>query len=417
MLLLGVLLFLGNAQAMVYEPVFNLPDARFGTVPFQNIVQFRVLVFPHMGAYSIPQGREASAASVKITSSQPCDVYAALLDADDNWVKSGDKITSLSEISLSSAKLSKFHKEMKLAASDVDTFYYSCPAPFKVNRAKPLTSFEYSGDFVAYVQKGTVQIVNIVDPDTYLKGVIPSEVPSGWPAEVLKAQAIAARTYAWWSVKAARVKPANYDMDDTVSYQAYSGISSRKADTDAASDATAGLIMKFAGKPIKAYFSADAGGYTESAKNYFDTELPYCIAKKEMYNLATLNKPTAWTASFTIATLQSKLVGTLLPHGVKISSIKVSEKSESGRAVKLAVTAATKKVYTVSGPDFRYQTKLRSTLFDIAVTGTTYKFNGRGYGHGVGMAQIGAMEHDKQLGWTYDQILNFYYDDVTIERQ
>lgn len=417
MLLLGTLLFLGNAQAALYEPRFELPDSNIRSAPALNIKQFRVLVFPHFGSYSIPQGREASASTVKITSTQPCDVYPALMDADDNWIKNGEKISSLSEINLSAAQLSKFRREMKLSAEESEAFYYSCPAPFKVHRAEPLKSYEYAGDFVAYVEKRRVHVVNIVDPDTYLKGVIPSEIPAGWHLEVLKAQAVAARTYAWWSVKTARSKPASYDMDDTVSYQAYSGTTNRDPNTDMASDQTLGLIMKFGGEPIKAYFSADAGGYTESAKNYFEAELPYCISKKELYDSSKTTKPTEWEATFTLASLQSKLVGTLLPHGIKISSIKVSEKSASGRAVRLAITTTAKKIYTVTGPDFRYQTKLRSNFFDIDVQGTNYTFKGKGFGHGVGMAQVGAMEHQKQLGWTYDQILNFYYSDVTLERQ
>lgn len=365
----------------------------------------------------MPQGREQSAAAVvvTVTSNGTCDVYAANQDVNGNWVTSGDKLDSLKVIQISAAKLQKLRRTMRLSSA-AQAFYYKCAAPFIVRRPVPLVSYEYSGDFVAYIDQKRVQIVNVVDPDTYLKGVIPAEMPATWPTEVLKVQAVAARTYAWWSVIAARANLANYDMDDTVQYQAYLGNSNRTRATDEASQATAGIIIKYQGQPIKAYFSADSGGYTESAKAVFGAALRYCVAQPELYNVTHTVRPTEWNKSFALDELQ-KALSSILPRGIKIADVTVSERNESGRIQKLTLLGTNGKSYSIPGPQFRYATQIRSTLFELAKNGANYVLSGKGSGHGVGMAQIGAMAYADQFGWTYDKILKFYYPETVLEQQ
>jgi SpoIID/LytB domain protein len=374
-----------------------------------KITNFRVMIFPHLGAYSTPQGREASAASVTVSSASGCDVYAARLDGNQEWVKDGDIVEHTTRAVLNAKKLTHF----ATAAA-----FYECKGPFTVERVAPLKSFSYAGNFVVAKNTQGVQIINVVDPDTYIKGVVPSEVEATWPAEALKAQAVAARTYAWWSVVNSRKKIMNYDMDDTVMYQAYLGNYKRTTATDQASDLTAGLILKYNGAVIKSYFSADSGGYTEDAKSVFEEELGYCQANPEQYDVGKTN--TAWTKTFSAASLQSLLLkAKLIPAGVAIAKVSVDAKSRtsSGRAGTVSITGTNGKIYGVKAPAFRYATQIRSTLFEVKMDGANAVLTGKGYGHGVGMAQIGALEYARQLNWTYDQILKFYYTGTVLTNE
>lgn len=402
-----------EATAGIYLPEFAAKPASASMTPGTlRTRRFRVLVYPHLSEYSVPQGREpASVAAVaRITSPDGCDVYPARKESDGTWVPAGARLERWTEFTISAAR--------KAARS---ALYHQCSGPFTVLRPAPLKSYSYEGDFVSLIDQRRALIINLVEPDRYLRGVIPSEVPAAWPLEVLKAQAVAARTYAWWSVQVARARPSDYDMDDTVSYQAYLGTASRAAATDEATESTAGLILKHQGQPIKAYFSADSGGFTESALSAFGTALPYCIARAEEYDLSTSLRPDEWVAGFTLTGFQSLLsagrgaVQGLFPRGVRLTDLRILERNDSGRVQKLKALAANGKTYVISAGDFRYVTKIRSTLFSIARQGATLTLRGRGYGHGVGMAQIGAHAYHTQLGWSFDRILEFYYPQTVLE--
>lgn len=389
-----------TSHAQTTLPLFETPEN--AGPELSSIKRFRVLVFPHFGAYSTPQGREASDATVKIISTETCDAYSANLDSNQEWQKSGEVLESVSSISLKASKTN-------------EAIYYECKAPFTVQRIAPLKSYVYAGDFVAVKNSTGVQIVNLIDAEDYIKGVVPSEVLFSWPMETLKAQAVAARTYAWWSVVNARKKVADYDMDDTVKYQAYLGTGVRNEATDTATDQTSRQVLKHQGEIIKAYFSADSGGFTESAKATFDEDLGYCQAKAELYDVTQTK--TAWTKAFDAATLKSKLVGAgLIPSAVVIKQASVDAKSRnsSGRVDQLSVLGTNGKTYLVNGAKFRYATGIRSTFFEVKNEGGQITLTGKGYGHGVGMAQIGALEYVRQLNWTYDQVLKFYYTDTVL---
>jgi SpoIID/LytB domain protein len=374
-------------------------------------VPFRVMVFPHLGDYPVPQGRETVISKVEVTSESDCQQYLTSLNDQNQWVIQGSPIKTANRFLLSNTRLSRmaryfFHQS--------NAFYFKCEKPFKVNRLKPLESYAYEGDFVAVFDasaKGKpVRIINVIHPEQYLQGVVPSEVSSSWPAETLKAQAVAARTYAWWQVLRSRQNSASiYDLDDTIGYQAYLGITKQTPETDTAVKDTDGLVMKYDGKPIKAYFSADSGGVTESSQNGFGEDLPYLVSVAETYDLSKTN--TQWTKTFTL-----KEISTLF--GVELLNLEIrpEDRNESGRVNWVTLTALNGSVEKVPGTKWRRLLKLRSTLFEVSQDSTAgFQFNGRGYGHGVGMAQIGAREYAKQFEWNFEQILKFYYHGITLE--
>lgn len=144
---------------------------------------------------------------------------------------------------------------------------------------KPSTGFIsvkgkwYRGFFILYNQGGSLTVINKVDIEDYIKGVVPSEMPSGWNYEAHKAQAIAARSYALANLG----KRANhgYDLKDTPEDQAYGGASAESARTNKAVQETGGIVLIYNLKIIPAYYSASAGGQTSSSADVWTKNLPY----------------------------------------------------------------------------------------------------------------------------------------------
>jgi len=366
---------------------------------------FRVLVFPHQGNYSAPEGREKVISEVTVTSTENCDEYAAILYKSREWGKTGNLIASA--------------KSFQLTAKTSGRFYFECKAPFKVVRESSLESYSYEGNFVAVIDQsadqngtGKIQLVNLIDSEKYVQGVVPSEVGNNWPLEALKAQAVAARTFSWWHVLEERSNPviSISDLDDTVLYQVYLGTSNHTTSTDQSVSLTSGQVIKYNGKVIQAYFSADSAGKSESAEKAFGSALPYCVGKSELYDLSKIDS--AWSVKMSLADVSRKL-------GKKIKLIEVlpTDIDDSGRVSQVSITDENGAVSKLSGVFVREELKLKSTLFQLStVTEQKVEFlkiNGKGFGHGVGLAQMGAKVY-AEMGWSFEQIIKFYYTGVTL---
>ena len=129
----------------------------------------------------------------------------------------------------------------------------------------------YRGKLMIKVSGGKLTVINDVDLEDYIKGVVPSEMPPSWESEALKAQAIAARSYALANLgKQARY---GYDLKDNTEDQAYGGASAETNKTNKAVEETKGLVLTYDMKIISAYYSASAGGYTNT--NAWGANLPY----------------------------------------------------------------------------------------------------------------------------------------------
>jgi stage II sporulation protein D len=129
----------------------------------------------------------------------------------------------------------------------------------------------YRGSMEASAYNGKLAVVNELPFEQYLYSVVPSEMPSSWPSEALKAQAVAARSYALFQGMGFGIAHVN----DTELSQVYSGIDSEKATTTAAVNATAGMVAMYNGKPIEALFSSNAGGQTADATEIWGNAVPY----------------------------------------------------------------------------------------------------------------------------------------------
>jgi peptidoglycan hydrolase-like amidase len=131
----------------------------------------------------------------------------------------------------------------------------------------------YKGSFLISNSQGGLTLINDVDMEDYIKGVVPSEMPAKWNSEAHKAQAIAARSYAMANL--GKRLEYGYDLNDTPQDQNYLGVSRQTHRTDEAVEATRGQVLVYNDKVIRAYYCASAGGYTLSSKEVWGRDLPY----------------------------------------------------------------------------------------------------------------------------------------------
>ena len=200
-----------------------------------------------------------------------------------------------------------------------------------------LNSMPYRGMLTFSVNSSSMTGVNIIGLEEYLYGVVPSEMPKSYDAEALKAQAVAARTYAM--TKLGAHAGSGYQLCDTTACQVYKGYSNEADATTAAVDATAGEVACYNGSPIEAVFSASTGGYTESSENVWNTAVPYLRAVPEPGEYGD----NSWTKTLTL----DELTALLQAKGENIGTAKdivITKISTGGRVQELQIvgTSGTK---------------------------------------------------------------------------
>jgi stage II sporulation protein D len=260
----------------------------------------------------------------------------------------------------------------------------------------------YRGSVHVIASDKQLLAINHVDLEQYLASVLGAEMSPTFPIEALKAQAVAARTYAIYRRQSTSKKL--FDLDSTQLSQVYRGLSGESASTQTAVNATLGQIMTYQGKPILAVFHAASGGHTENVEEIWSGRLPYLRGVPD-YDLGSPGYE--WTQSFTSAQLS---------HSLKVKQINAivpDRLTQFGSVVSLKINGDTTQILT--GAQVRTALKLRSLRFTIAPTPTGFVFSGRGYGHGLGMSQWGAYYLAEQ-GMTYAQILAHYYRDVSLNK-
>lgn len=160
-------------------------------------------------------------------------------------------------------------------------------SPLTVRPAKnavlSLDGKQYRGRLEIAAQGGFLRVVNAVGLESYLQGVVPGEVPSAWPAETLKAQAVAARSYALASL----VKGKPFDLYADVRSQVYGGVASEKPSTSKAVAATAGEVVLYAGKVATTFYFSTSGGKTASAADVFGQSIPYLVSRPDPWDKAS----------------------------------------------------------------------------------------------------------------------------------
>ena len=258
-----------------------------------------------------------------------------------------------------------------------------------------------------------------IDLDTYLYSVVQSEMGVNYrakgmssaapvPLESLKAQAVASRSYAVYQILNSSAT-AQYHVTSTTSSQVYKDNINIKDIVKEAVDSTSGQVVLYDGKIACTYFSSTSGGHTESSENVWTAALPYLRGVSDEYEIEVENC-SSWTRTFTFDELKS-----IFPYVGEIEDIEILKRSENDRVIELEITG-TKGSKVLKKNSIRTTmgaSKIRSQWFDVEIDDEEAIFTGRGYGHGVGMSQNGAIGMGLE-GFEYNEIIHWYYTDVEI---
>ena len=313
---------------------------------------------------------------------------------------------------------------------------------------------KYRG-FISFIAKEKqIALINHVEIEDYLYGVVPKEMGSSFHMESLKAQAVAARTFAMSSKN--KHKNEGFNLCDTTHCQVYGGMIAEHPNTNRAVDETKGLSVYYNGTLAQTLYSSNNGGYIESSKDTWGGHFDYLVAKEDPFSKNT--NASTWEMKLTSQEIDQKILASGINIG-NILDIEILGTTSANRVVNVKLIG-TLGEETITGARLRTVLGMRSTWFDIEKKGEDisrigyvfdpetskvveinlnnatiidgnnikfktesngsqgtkieeFLFNGRGYGHGVGMSQYGALEMAKQ-GYTYEEIIKHYYTGVDI---
>ena len=333
--------------------------------------------------------------------------------------------------------------------------------------------YTYYGSFLYHRNSyGTLNVINYVELEDYIKGVIPYEMNNEWPYEALRAQALAARSYTVATMGDHRSD--GFDLCNTTDCQVYYGTNRATDHTDAAVDAVSGLYVLYDGEICQTYYHSTSGGHTEDVKNIWGREIPYLKGVEDTY--LQVFYPFTYTLTLDDITWILKNKGYINEN---VTDLYVSEFSPSGNVIGLTAVLESGKTKVFSGDKAR--TALNSptkgisigshryTINGVGADGTgvningtavsgsnlfaiggnreiyalpssglfaltaqgvqeiqlsdkpvmevpegTFVISGTGSGHNIGMSQWGAHAM-ANLGFTYEDIIKFYFTGVTVD--
>ncbi len=262
----------------------------------------------------------------------------------------------------------------------------------------------------------TADTVTVLSAEEYLFGVVAAEMPALYENEALKAQAVAAYTYACYRRAGNAGKTYDLTTDSTLDQSYLSEQDARKRWGDKADEYSQkiktalsqvkGTMVTYDGKPILAVYHAISPGKTEDCQTVWGGQLPYL--KPVASPGDTLSPDYISTVSFTAQQLRDKLSEECSFSGEEASYFGKPQKTASGVVKEISVCGR-----ALKGARVRSLLNLRSSAFEVAYRDSSFVFTVYGYGHGVGMSQYGANYMAKQ-GSTYEEILTYYYTGCAI---
>lgn len=267
----------------------------------------------------------------------------------------------------------------------------------------------YHGDLQVRVYDGVLQVVNIVDLEDYVGGVVESEGGHQLNPEYFKAQAVLARTFVLknWNKHIRE----GYNLKDDVTSQVYFSKARYQysaAIKDAVECTRDTVLVTYECDPILGVFHANSGGCTVAAQDAWMESIPYLQPKIDTFSLHVGSY--SWQKKIAKADFYQYVASSLgVPNDIRLHKAILNFHQNGNRKAYFEFNGRKLKLTKIR---FRYN--LRSTYFDIEDAGDHLLFTGNGYGHGVGLSQDGAMEMDRR-GYNYREILQFYYDKVELE--
>ena len=254
-------------------------------------------------------------------------------------------------------------------------------------------------------QGSKVLVVNHVDVEAYVAGVVTGEINRNWHPEALRAQAVAARTYVLYKKMMNRQQA--YDVVSSVQDQVYRGQAQVNSAVKSAIQSTKGQVITYQDAPILAAYSSTAAGPTEDAAYVWDVDVPYLKGVECPFD--DQSPRFRWRAAVSLEKLEQKF--RKLDYAVgTIATITPFSRTPSGRIDQIRILHSRGELI-LRGQDFRrvagYST-VYSTQFTIESMGRELILVGKGAGHGVGLCQWG-MKEMAELGYSYEAIVRYYY--------
>jgi stage II sporulation protein D len=265
---------------------------------------------------------------------------------------------------------------------------------------------DYIGALEVWRQGDGLLLVNELPMEEYIAGTVRGEASERWPAEALRALAVAARTYAVFQQaraagKAFHVVAGNQDQN-------FVGWTGEGSPAREAARTTAGQVLTWQGRVFPTFYHSDSGGFTEPARSVFSGDgVPPLEGVRDEFSMESPNY--TWTVTLPLAVIGERLRRGGIEVG-QVTRLTVVERSPSFRVAQLAVEHS-RGTATLRGADFRRligYDALKSTLFVPVAQDGVVRFEGRGWGHGVGLSQFGA-KGMADRGYAYPQILEHYY--------
>ena len=306
----------------------------------------------------------------------------------------------------------------------------------------------FEGKLIFHLEPEGIVVVNEVDMETYLKYVLPSEMPRNFGAEALKAQAVCARTYAYVHMTNQSYAKYGANLDDTTSFQAYHN-TGRNEESDMAVETTKGEVATYNGELISCYYFSTSPGVTNNESSWGGVDQDYIVcAGMEFSEGLDLTKDTDFSRFMTNQVVSYDAVSnfyrwkavldvTLIREKEKgiLKSIHIKQRNEAGYITELElvydnITETLNKENEIRKVLGEYLQEvilhneevrtdismLPSACFEVLVnTDGQIVLRGGGYGHGIGMSQYGARGMAEK-GYTYKEILDYYYENVIVKR-
>lgn len=280
----------------------------------------------------------------------------------------------------------------------------------EANSSDPSQEWVVRGPLEIQVTPTGLALVNWIDLEDYVAGVVSGEVGARWPIEALKAQAVAARTYVLYKKVENQLQP--FDVVAGVQDQVYHGHSSRAESVLKAVAATKGQVVTYDQRPIFAAYSSTAAGPTEDALYVWALDLPYLKGVDCPFDQQAPRYD--WRTSFTFDYLEQQLRKEGFDVG-KVATFTPYTFTPSGRVDRVRLLHSRGEII-LRGQDLRRvvgYSKIFSTQFSIESFGPEVVVVGHGAGHAVGMCQWG-MREMAELGYDYQSIVRHYYPGTTL---
>jgi stage II sporulation protein D len=260
----------------------------------------------------------------------------------------------------------------------------------------------YSGDLQCFPDLGTLVFINISEVEKYISGVVMAEGGAGKNLEYFKTQAIIARTYMYKYFD--KHSSDKYNLCDNTHCQAFNGFSPDTLLNKATLETRGLVILDKDSSLIISAFHSNCGGETSSSDDVWLSGQPYLKSVVDPYCLTSRNA--TWRKSYPV----DEWISYIRKSGY---NGKVEDRSVFNFKQESRLTDYKTGVLKIPLRTIRMDLNLRSTFFSVYAVGDSIILKGRGYGHGVGLCQEGAMEMAAR-GFIYKQIIDFYYSGVVI---